>query len=326
MKIPDFGYVPDSRIVWLVFGRGTEVDAFAKLVTKNGDQVLVANPPCRESMSRGSPGLDSSSNISEASERSKLVTINDRLSMITCDSREIVEVKETVDCCLQLYGTLDVVVDWLCRQPEIYDLSVNNENPQLKLEKIQNEQIQILQEMEIELLGLFNIVKESMPVLKRCFPAALEGSVEAVEPRRANHHNRRSYDDNINFEEESENGSFTSSIEEDLSPKIICMSNTLGVQGMPNMTVESAVRRSVEGFMACLNSESIECNVKAVVLDMGLEAIDYDELSKTLYVIGHSRSPSPRIMASDSALGIIKNRMRWLVEELEDWKYLYEDE
>lgn len=326
MKIPDFGYVPDSRLVWLVFGRGMEIDVFARIATKKGDQVLVAHPPGRGSMSAGSPEMDSSSNVSDPSERSKLATINDRFSVMTCDSREVIEVKEAVDCCLQLYGTMDVVVDWLCRQPETYDLNVNNENPQSKLERIQNEQIQILQETEVELLGLFNIAKESMPVLKRSSPNVLEGSTETVESRIPDVPKRQSYDDNNNIDEESEAEASTCSILEDLTPKIICMSNTLGLQAMPNKTVESAVRRGVEGFMACFNSESVECNVKAVVLDMGLRAIDYDELSRTLYIIGHSRSPLPRVMASDSALGIIKNRMRWLVEEIEDWKYLYEDE
>jgi NAD(P)-dependent dehydrogenase (short-subunit alcohol dehydrogenase family) len=225
---------------------------------------------------------------------------NPHIDVIACDVRDPGLVKAAVENCIRLYGGIDILVNWIdggfnssefeqwILGPVPISILVQDEEETRKL-------------MELNLFGLFNILQAVIPVMKTPFASSTEIGATASLRSLVNH------------------------------KRILSISTTLAVTGGPGMGPYSASRRAGEGLLHTLGSEvsgEVTNQIFITLIDLGFTPVDksrVEKLSNLLWELVHCGNPPCRISFGKQPSEATNNQLRRTLEEMEDWKYLFED-
>lgn len=115
------------------------------------------------------------------------------------------------------------------------------------------------------------------------------------------------------------------------SINLISIAAQLPFQSSPTTRVYSASRWACSGLATCAAFESFAQGhtLKTCLVDLGLQSVRQDSpnavaLAYTIGELAHCGAPPLRLPFGKHALKMVRDRVRGLVEEIEDWKYLFD--
>ncbi|ANB15803.1 hypothetical protein AWJ20_3447 [Sugiyamaella lignohabitans] len=225
-------------------------------------------------------------------------------------------VADAIRECINHFGKVDVVVNWI---DVGFDYGLFSDQmaggkvpaPPTELNQ-QEEETELRKLMEQNTFTLFNIIKGTLPSLRKF--ASMANS------RKSNHTEN-------NGTSNRTNGKPKPSEPITVIPKIFSVSSSLGFIGGPGVNAYSTSRWAAEGMMETLNYEVHEQGIRTTTIDLGLHPLQtaqVNSLGNLVWDLAHCNNPPIRIALGRQATKTVKDKLRSVVEEVEDWKYLFE--
>lgn len=219
---------------------------------------------------------------------------NSNINITACDVKDPESVRVSVANCVKHFKGIDILLNWVDGgfDRSEFEKWLCGSVPLSVL--IQDEE-ETRRLMEFNLFGLFNILQAVLPVLKSSIPAA------------------------------------TANVTDELKKRILSISNTLAVMGGPGMGPYSASRKASEGLLHTLSTELFgesSSQILITVVDLGTSPVDSNrvkKLSTLIWELVHCGNPPCRISFGKQPSEVTNNQLRRTLEEMEDWKYLFED-
>ncbi|CAN6661359.1 hypothetical protein TRVA0_033S00738 [Trichomonascus vanleenenianus] len=101
-----------------------------------------------------------------------------------------------------------------------------------------------------------------------------------------------------------------------------------GVMGVPGEALQSANLAAVEGLFETLAVEIGPFGHGATVVHVGDEEVTpsskVNDWAKIVAGLGHCEAAPGKVTVGERQKGAVRAKLRWIVEEIEDWKYLFE--
>jgi NAD(P)-dependent dehydrogenase (short-subunit alcohol dehydrogenase family) len=215
----------------------------------------------------------------------------DSYNEIECAVQSHESVENAVARCVQIYRQIDVVINWVDVGFDSYELgqkllSGAASNPPSKLQ-LQLEEQEIARLMDRNALALFNILKAVLSKMRESAPISV-------------------------------------------SRKIFSISSTLGIVGAPGFAAYSASRWACEGMMESVGYEVQDQGIRTSIIDLGMQAPRTNssngaKLGVLMWELAHCQNPPLRFAFGTQAIKSVKDKLRSVVEEIEDWKYLFDE-
>lgn len=207
-------------------------------------------------------------------------------NLIECDVREPGSVKAAVDNCIERFESIDVLVYWIDGGFNKSEFEQWILGP-VPISLLLEDEEETRRLIELNLLGLFHILQAVVPIMR--------------------------------------NSSTT--VSSSTQKRILYMSTILSVTGGPGMGPYSCSRRAGEGLLSSLACEALN-EVFITVVDVGFTPVKQQRMTNLAGLLGelaHCGNPPCRISFGKQPSEATNNELRHTLEEIEDWKYLFEE-